>query len=323
MRIVLSVAASSPTQAPLDALGRSSYCGYLANIVKRFTTIKDVVVWNEPNLSLFWRPQFNPDGTPAAPKAYEALLAECYDDLHAVQPQVNVIAPATCPRGTDIAWESTSISVSPGEFIIDMGEAYRASGRTRPLFDTIGHHVYGTTPAERPWRVHSDSTAIAEGDLNTLLDAFQQGFAGTPQPLPGQGVSIWYLEAGYQTTVPASKAAFYYGVENIAQVLPPVGGPPDPPNPSATSPAPGSSLPTASRTWARFSTSCSSTIRISPATSRRPSGPTGRRSRRTRHSATASPPSKAERSTAVPLLRPRRQPPRRRRPRVVAHARSC
>src|SRR5919201_172585 len=112
MRIVLSVAASSPNHAPLDALGRSSYCGYLANIVKRFTTIKDVVVWNEPNLSLFWRPQFNPDGTPAAPKAYEALLAECYDDLHAVQPQVNVIAPATCPRGTDIAWESTSISVS-------------------------------------------------------------------------------------------------------------------------------------------------------------------------------------------------------------------
>ena len=37
--------------------------------------MNDVVVWNDPNDGTYWLPQFNPDGSSAAPAAYEALLA--------------------------------------------------------------------------------------------------------------------------------------------------------------------------------------------------------------------------------------------------------
>ena len=50
------------------------------------------------------------------------------------------------------------------------------------------------------------------------LTAFKDGFAGTDQPLPGEsGVSIWYLEDGFQTIVPPEKAALYVGRENDAK----------------------------------------------------------------------------------------------------------
>jgi hypothetical protein len=243
MRVVLTVYARNPWLVPLNDYDRDQYCNYVGGILRNFPTINDVVIWNEPNLSYFWRPQFNNDGSSAAPAAYEALLARCYDVLHAIRPGVNVIAPATCPRGSDIAWDPQNVSHSPGQFILGMGAAYRASGRQRPIFDTVGHHIYGTFSAERPWRVHSNSTAISEGDWGALMDALSQAFGGTAQRIPGQCsrgscVSIWYLEAGYQTTVDPAKASFYMGVEPWQHLVPAVGGPPDPPAPAATSWAP-------------------------------------------------------------------------------------
>ncbi len=243
MRIVVSVYSTDPWLAPIGDSGRGQYCNYVGSILKNYPTINDVVIWNEPNLSYFWRPQFGDNGSSAAPAAYEALLAHCYDVLHAIRPDVNVIAPATCPRGNDIAWDPQSISHSPGQFILGMGAAYRASGRQRPIFDTVGHHIYGTFSAERPWFVHSSSTAISEGDWGALMYALSQAFEGTAQPIPGECsggscVSIWYLEAGYQTTVDPAKAMFYSGFEPWKHLVPAAGGPPDPPVPAETSWAP-------------------------------------------------------------------------------------
>ena len=48
-------------------------------------------VGNEPNLNLFWLPQFGPDGSDAAAASYLALLAESYDALKDVSPDINVI----------------------------------------------------------------------------------------------------------------------------------------------------------------------------------------------------------------------------------------
>jgi hypothetical protein len=243
MRIVASVFSTDPYRVPLDAVGRDQYCTFVGDILKNYPTINDVAIWNEPNLSYFWRPQFNADGSSAAPAAYEALLARCYDVLHAIRPGVNVIGPATCPRGNDIAWDPQSVSHSPGQFILGMGRAYRASGRQRPIFDTVGHHIYGTFSAERPWRVHSSSTAISQGDWSALMSALSQAFQGTAQRIPGECsggscVSIWYLEAGYQTTIDPTKARAYTGFEPWQHLVPAVGGPPDPLEPAETSWAP-------------------------------------------------------------------------------------
>ncbi|MGB2876229.1 MAG: hypothetical protein WBB76_12245 [Gaiellaceae bacterium] len=242
LRVVVSVYAPSPVLAPVTAAYRDNYCNYLGSILKNVPAINDFVIWNEPNLSYFWKPQFNPNGSSAAPAAYEALLARCYDVLHAIRPGVNVIAPATCPRGNDIPWAPENVSHSPGQFILGMGGAYRASGRSQPLFDTVGHHVYGTYAAERPWRVHSNSTAISEGDWRALVDSLSQAFGGTAQQTPGCSggscMAIWYLEAGYQTTIDRAKAKYYWGAETFDHLVPAAGGPPDPPDPAETSWAP-------------------------------------------------------------------------------------
>ena len=202
------------------------------------------MIWNEPNVSAFWRPQFNVDGSSAAPAAYEALLARCWDVLHAFRPTINVVGPATSPRGNDNPNAASNISHSPVNFIERMGLAYRASGRTKPLFDTVGQHVYQNFFAERPFLIHTVGNTIAEGDWNKLLDTLQVAFTGTAQPVPGRGCvvcpPIWYLESGFQTSVPADRAGGYTGSENVATIPDFAGGETEFPSPSplATSRAP-------------------------------------------------------------------------------------
>ena len=217
MRIVL--AAFNQGDPPLDAGSRDAYCSYLADAVTRFPRINDLVIWNEPNLSGFWRPQFASGGQ-SAPEQYEALAASCYDLLHAMRSSINVIGPVTSVWGNDNPNAFDNISHSPTTFIQDLGAAYRASGRTAPLFDTFGHHPYPANSSERPWTAHSDPAIISLGDLGRLLSVLSTAFSGTGQRLPDQGVPIWYLETGYQTTIPAAKASLYFGVETWPGALP-------------------------------------------------------------------------------------------------------
>ena len=60
LRVVL--AAFNQGYPPLDDGSRDAYCSYLADAITRFPKINDVVIWNEPNLSGFWRPQFGRRG---------------------------------------------------------------------------------------------------------------------------------------------------------------------------------------------------------------------------------------------------------------------
>ena len=64
---------------------------------------------------------------------------------------------------------------------------------------------------------------VAQGDLQRLLNATYSAFAGTAQPVPGQGTTtVWYLETGFQTTVPSSKRRFYSGRETDRSAVPPL-----------------------------------------------------------------------------------------------------
>src|SRR5215212_917629 len=116
LRIVLSVFGEKASYAPRTEQARDEYCGFLGAIVKRYGSIRDVVVWNEPNKELFWQPQFDASGKSVAPAAYEALLARCYDELHAARADVNVLAPSTAPRGNDRPNARSNISHSPVRF---------------------------------------------------------------------------------------------------------------------------------------------------------------------------------------------------------------
>lgn len=200
-RVVLAVY-GSPADAPLDARGRAAYCGFLRHVLQRIP-VRDVVIWNEVNSPDYW-PQR------AGAPAYAALLGECWDTLH-----------RSLARGVNVI-SSTAAAHDPAGFVRDLGAAYRASRRERPLVDTFGHNPYPLHAAEPPWTEHDDPTVVGQGDLPELLDAFGDAFRSTPQPLPGIGGTwLWYLEDGFQTAVPAAKRHLYRGVENDRHVLPP------------------------------------------------------------------------------------------------------
>ena len=220
LRVVLAVYGKAD-DAPQTDVQRDAYCQFVASLLHRYPGVHDVVIWNEPNSSRFWRPQFAPDGTSLAPAAYEALLARCWDVLHSARPGVNVIA-ASSPRGNDDPGASANVSHSPVTFYRELGQAYRQSRRRLPILDTIGHNPYPVTNAERPWTRHPGSTVISEGDYDKLMAVLREAFGGTAQPVPGRrGVTIWYMEQGFQTTVDPAKAPFYRGRETDRQLLPP------------------------------------------------------------------------------------------------------
>jgi hypothetical protein len=229
MRIAVTVYGRAAA-APVDGAGREAYCSYVRDLATHYPSVIDIVIWNEANLGFFWQPQYNADGTSAAPAAYEALLARCWDVLHALRPGINLIM-TTSPGGNDNPNAVSNVSHSPGSFVRDMGTAYRASGRTQPIFDTVGHNPYGMSSAEPPWAQHLTPSHIGEGDLDRLVQAIVDGFGGTGQPVPGHCVgagatpgcvSIWYLESGYQTVPDPAHQQLYTGRENDAQSVPDV-----------------------------------------------------------------------------------------------------
>jgi hypothetical protein len=202
-RVVLAVLGRSGRDAPTTATRRAQYCAFARAALKRWSGIKDIVIGNEVNKNLFWN---HP-----APVAYERLLATCYDLLHRARRDVNVIS-SLGPRATAPA------DISPYYYILALGRAYRESHRTRPLFDTFGQNVYGASSRESP-AAHHGGGLIALGDYQKLEAALSIAFGATPQPLPSPAhPRIWYLELGYQTSIPTVKAADYNGQENAITV---------------------------------------------------------------------------------------------------------
>jgi hypothetical protein len=198
-RIVLAVY-NTARFAPTTKSARNEYCSFLRGALRRVPLIHDVEIWNEANSPAYW-PQRN------GASKYAALLAHCYDVLHVGRRPVNIIT-------------STASRHDPAGFVFALGDAYRARGRARPLFDTFGHNPYPEHSAEPPWVLHADSDLIGEGDYETLMNVIQTAFEGTGQPLPGtRGVTIWYVEDGFQTSPPPGKRRFYRGREN-AHVIP-------------------------------------------------------------------------------------------------------
>ena len=196
VRVVLGVY-GRPGDAPRSPAAREDYCRFVRNVLLRYGEITDVVIWNEANSGAFWRPQAD------ASRAYEALLARCWDLLQASVSGVNVLT-------------TTAGSHDPQSFIRELGAAYRASGRTRPLFDTAGHNPYPLYPDEAPTATHD--VYIGQGDYARLVAALDEAFAGTAQPT----AEIWFLEDGFQTVV-AARRALYVDRESVPRTVTPAG----------------------------------------------------------------------------------------------------
>ena len=176
IRVVLAV--TGPADAPpLDGGARSSYCGYVAGVLRRYPSFSAVVIWTEPNSARFWKP--------VSPEAYAALLAECAPVLHSARPGVTLLG-ASAARG----------SMRPATFWERVGAA---SG----VVDAVGHNPYPADSSESPAATHRDGR-IGEGDYARLVQALKRAFGRVPP--------IWYMEDGFQSDV-SERRPLYRGTE--------------------------------------------------------------------------------------------------------------
>ena len=206
MRVFVFVWHGLSGSTPRTVRARKRFAAYTAALAREFPQIRDIVVGNEPNLNTFWMPQFGHGGTDVAAGAYLDLLARTYDALKAVSPKIQVLGGALAPRGSDRPSLKRDTH-SPTQFIKDLGAAYKASGRSRPIMDAFAIHPYMRTSELPPADTHAASTTITIGDYPKLAALLSHAFAGTGQR--GSGLPVYYTEFGVQTRVPAADRHAY------------------------------------------------------------------------------------------------------------------
>jgi hypothetical protein len=206
IRVIVSVYPRDHRTTPLTATARGEFAQYVASIARLVPQIRDFIIGNEPNLNLFWMPQFGASGVDLAAASYELLLAKSYDALKAVSADIDVIGGALSPRGQDKPTAARQTH-SPTRFITDLGAAYRRSHRTRPIMDTFAIHPYLIPSRLPPTFTHPNTTTIGLADYPKLVALLTSAFAGTAQP--GATLPIIYDEFGYQSEIPKSKRSLY------------------------------------------------------------------------------------------------------------------
>jgi hypothetical protein len=190
---------STPDATDHDATAFCTWAALVAATVKAWG-IHDFIVWNEPNGALYWAPQ--------DPAAYEALLATCYDQIHAADPNANVIGMGLSPK------KAGSSSTAPLDFLRQVGAAYRASGRTTPIMDQLALHPYpipsNTASPDKGYTNTPD--AFGPPDLDRVKQAVYDAFNGTGQPTTLNGLTFRLDEFGWQTVETGQPG--YTGTEN-------------------------------------------------------------------------------------------------------------
>ena len=197
-----------------SAVRATQFATFVASLANRYPQVHTFVIGNEPNQPRFWQPQFS-RGKAVAALGYERLLAASYDALKGVNPSLVVVGGVLSSRGNDAPNASSNASRSPVRFIQDLGNAYRASHRTRPLMDEFGFHAYP----------RSDRDSLARGldwpdagfvNLARVKQALWDAFSGTAQPTVESGLRVSIDEIGWQTSIPASARDAYTGTETVA-----------------------------------------------------------------------------------------------------------
>jgi len=209
VKIYLSVLNAGSRTTPVSATDQAAFAAFAAAIAKRYPTITEFVVGNEPNNNRFWLPQFALDGSDVAAVAYESLLAKTYDALKAVSPQIDVIGGALSPRGIDRPGTGKDTH-SPTVFIADLAAAFKATGRTERVMDAFDLHAYEDNSSLPPSFQHPKTATIALADYAKLTSALS-AFDGTAQP--GSTLPIVYGEFGVESQIPAAKVSLYSGKE--------------------------------------------------------------------------------------------------------------
>ena len=206
IRLIVSVYPFGSKTVPQYATTRAQFAAYAASIPQLVPSVGYVIVGNEPNLNRFWMPQFTKTGLDAAASSYLGLLAQTYDAIKKASPTTIVIGGSLAPRGSDNP-KLPRQTHSPTRFILDMGTAYRLSGRKKPVMDWLSIHPYLEHSGRPPTFAHPKGTTISIADYGKLVRLLGKAFDGTAQR--GSKLPIIYDEFGVQTRAPDDKRQLY------------------------------------------------------------------------------------------------------------------
>ncbi|HYZ79195.1 MAG TPA: hypothetical protein VE596_17650 [Gaiellaceae bacterium] len=234
VQIVFSVQPLHPTDVTSTPGGARQFADYVALLARTYPQVKEFIIGNEPNQPRFWRPQFSPRGRGLAAAAYEQMLALSYDALKSVDPAIDVIGLGLSPRGNDDPRARSNVSTSPVRFIHDLGVAYRASGRTRPIMDELAFHPYpNPSSANDPLLKGYQWPNAGVPNFARIKQAVWDALAGTAQPTFAEGgggspllaapavpppLTLVLDETGWQARIPASARSAYTGRESSQTV---------------------------------------------------------------------------------------------------------
>jgi hypothetical protein len=205
--------------------GIELFAQYAAKVAQRYPQVRKIICLNEGNQPRFHQPQFDAAGRGISGAVQERAMAACYDALKAVDPGIDVIAFGLSPRGNDDFDAESNVSHSPVRFLQEVGDAYRASGRTKPIADDVSIHCYPNKNTDSP-TVGYAWPKIGCVNLDRLKQAWWDAFHGTAQPLfreavgsgDGPFVRIFVDEVGYQARIAPDKTRLYNGSENVPLV---------------------------------------------------------------------------------------------------------
>ena len=234
VQIIFSVQPLHPTDVTATPGGAGEFADYVALLARTYPQVKEFIIGNEPNQPRFWRPQFSAGGRGVAASAYEQMLALSYDALKAVDPTIDVIGLGLSPRGNDSPQATSNVSTSPVRFIHDLGLAYRASGRSKPIMDELAFHPYpNPSSADDPLLKGYQWPNAGVPNFARIKQAVWDAFDGTAQPTfaePGarlfaapkaSPLTLVLDETGWQARVPAGSQSAYTGRESSKTVSEP------------------------------------------------------------------------------------------------------
>jgi hypothetical protein len=221
IRITFSVFAKPANAISGNPANGARFVAFLAQLARTYPTVRDFIVGNEPNKPLGWLPQFDARKRPVACSSYAGLLAASYDALKSVDQRITVIGLAVGARGNDNPTARGNQSISPVRCIRDVGRAYRASRRTRPLMDEISLHPYPQNASDSLETGYRWPNAGVP-NLARIKQAVWDAFNGTAQPIfaepgaPLRTMKFRLNEVGWQVAIPPGSQSAYHGRETVA-----------------------------------------------------------------------------------------------------------
>ncbi len=191
------------------------FAQFASAVAKRYGDRVDTyILWNEPNLPDWLRPQFDCVGTrctPASPAIYRSILKATRPAILAADPGAKVLAAALASSGQSPTGRNNKMR--PLQWLRALGcvdtklrkdrKSASCKGFTPATADGIAYHPHNTLSSPTTPQANPDDAGIADiPKLLRTIDGIQQAGGLTNGTGAANKFDLYFTEFGYQTNPP-------------------------------------------------------------------------------------------------------------------------